>query len=132
LSPIWLKDADATRLLKIDIHPIGRTDLRVETSSGEIDTRFASQPERGTHDGGGAGDQDVPYQFGRLPSADAPYPFSTRQYIRLLIQRARFRSDELNHEDRDGVHLVLFLPDGVWLASSADLLIPGRAALADD
>ena len=43
----------------------------------------------GSHDGKGAGDRDVPYAFGRRPCAIAPYPFSTRQYARLLILRGR-------------------------------------------
>jgi hypothetical protein len=43
----------------------------------------------GTLDGSGAGDHDVTYTFGRRPRASAPYPFSTRQYARLLILRAR-------------------------------------------
>ena len=46
---------------------------------------------RGSRDGSGAGDHDVPYTFGRRPTAAAPFPFSTRQYARLLVLRARFR-----------------------------------------
>jgi hypothetical protein len=43
----------------------------------------------GTHDGTGAGDHDHPYRFGRRPRASATYPFSTRQYVRLLLLRSR-------------------------------------------
>ena len=42
-------------------------------------------------DGVGAGDHDLPYRFGRRPRASAPYPFSTRQYARLLVLRGRVR-----------------------------------------
>jgi hypothetical protein len=45
----------------------------------------------GSLDGTGAGDHDAPYRFGRRPSASAPYPFSTRQYARLLVLRGRVR-----------------------------------------
>jgi hypothetical protein len=41
----------------------------------------------GTKDGQGAGDHDQPYHFGRRPRAIAPWPFTERQYARLLILR---------------------------------------------
>jgi hypothetical protein len=44
-----------------------------------------------SHDGTGAGDHDVPYTFGRHPRTSAPYPFSTRQYARLLVLRSEVR-----------------------------------------
>jgi len=40
-------------------------------------------------DGPGAGDHDEPYRFGRRPRASAPFPFTERQYVRLLIFRSR-------------------------------------------
>jgi hypothetical protein len=43
----------------------------------------------GSHDGDGAGDHDQAYKFGRKPRAIAPYPFSTRQFIKLLVLRGR-------------------------------------------
>jgi len=43
----------------------------------------------GTLDGVGAGDHDQPYRLGRRPRVVAPYPFSTREYARLLILRSR-------------------------------------------
>jgi hypothetical protein len=46
----------------------------------------------GSKDGVGAGDHDRPYQFGRRPTSLAPYPFSTRQYVRLLLLRSRVRA----------------------------------------
>jgi hypothetical protein len=32
---------------------------------------------------------DEPYQFGRRPNTRAPYPFTERQFARLLILRSR-------------------------------------------
>ena len=43
----------------------------------------------GSLDGEGAGDHDVPFSFGRRPRTAAPYPFSTRQFARLLVLRSR-------------------------------------------
>ena len=43
----------------------------------------------GSLDSSGAGDHDEPYRFGRRPSARAPFPFTERQYARLLVFRSR-------------------------------------------
>jgi hypothetical protein len=43
----------------------------------------------GTHDGSGAGDCDLPYQFGRRPRTADPLPFTTRQFARLLVLRSQ-------------------------------------------
>jgi hypothetical protein len=45
----------------------------------------------GSLDGEGASDHDQPYRFGWRPRASAPYPFTTRQYARLLVLRSRLR-----------------------------------------
>ncbi len=58
----------------------------------------SAQPTSGSHDGLGAGDHDLPYRFGRRPRANAPYPFSTRQYARLLVLRSWVR-ETLGAED---------------------------------
>lgn len=67
-----------------------------------------SQPQSlpqttGTHagslDGDGAGDHDQAYKFGRKPRAVAPYPFSTRQFGRLLVLRGRIQDGLCNHDD---------------------------------
>jgi hypothetical protein len=47
---------------------------------------------RGTLDGSGAGDHDLPYRFGRKPTSRQPFPFSTHQYARLLILRSRVQA----------------------------------------
>lgn len=44
-------------------------------------------------DGSGAGDHDRPYLFGWRPRAEVPFPFSTRQYARLLVLRSRIREN---------------------------------------
>jgi hypothetical protein len=48
----------------------------------------------GTKDGETAADHDEPYRFGRRPNARSPYPFTERQYARLLILRSRIQSAE--------------------------------------
>jgi hypothetical protein len=54
----------------------------------------------GSLDGDGAGDHDQAYRFGWRPRASAPYPFNTRQFIRLLVMRSRFH-DHLGREGED-------------------------------
>jgi len=43
----------------------------------------------GSRDGTGSADHDLPYRFGWRPNAQTPFPFSTRQYARLLALRSR-------------------------------------------
>lgn len=51
---------------------------------------FANRgPASGSLDGDGAGDCDVPYRFGWRPRTSATFPFTTRQFARLLIMRSR-------------------------------------------
>jgi hypothetical protein len=52
-------------------------------------------------DGDGAGDHDEPFRFGRRPNVRWPYPFTERQYARLLILRGRVR-DSLACPECDG------------------------------
>jgi hypothetical protein len=61
-----------------------------------------SQPigtRAGTLDGGGAGDHDQPFRFGRVPTSLAPYPFSTRQFARLLVLRSRVGAGQAGPDD---------------------------------
>ena len=44
-----------------------------------------------SRDGVGAGDHDAPYVFGRVPRAAAPFPFSMREFARLMVIRSRYR-----------------------------------------
>jgi hypothetical protein len=53
----------------------------------------------GSLDGDGEGDHDEPYRFGWRPRASEPYPFSTRQYARLLAFRSRL--EERRHYQND-------------------------------
>jgi hypothetical protein len=53
----------------------------------------------GTLDGTGAGDHDLPYRLGRRPRTEAPYPFSTRQYARLLSLRSRVQAGLFGADD---------------------------------
>jgi hypothetical protein len=44
-------------------------------------------------------DHDQPYRFGRTPRAIAPYPFSTRQFARLLVLRGRIQAGQFAADD---------------------------------
>ena len=70
-------------------------DATNETSSGPNET----VPPNGSKDGDSAADHDEPYRFGRRPNTRAPYPFTERQYARLLILRGRLQALE-SAEDR--------------------------------
>jgi len=63
----------------------------------------------GTLDGSGAGDHDQPYQFGRRPNARAPFPFTERQYARLLVLRSRLQESPESH----GPARLTLLPGGL-------------------
>jgi hypothetical protein len=53
----------------------------------------------GSLDGDGAADNDQAYKFGRKPRAVAPYPFSTRQFMRLLVLRGRVQDGLVGADD---------------------------------
>jgi hypothetical protein len=59
----------------------------------------------GSFDGEGAGDHDQPYRFGWRPRASVPYPFSTRQYARLLVFRSRLQDHLTGNGEADGTSL---------------------------
>jgi len=62
---------------------------------------LSQTPERiGSLDGSGAADNDQPYRFGRRPNVEATYPFSARQYMRLLVLRGRFQDGLAGAGDR--------------------------------
>ncbi len=48
-------------------------------------------PSTGTKDGTGAADHDQPYRFGWKPRVGVTFPFSERQYARLLVLKSRFQ-----------------------------------------
>ena len=53
----------------------------------------------GTLDGSRAGDRDEPYVLGRRPHSDAPGAFTTRQYLRLLVERSRVDASLVGADD---------------------------------
>jgi hypothetical protein len=72
-----------------------------------------SQPidtQAGTLDGDGAADHDQPFRFGRLPASLAPYPFSTRQYARLLVLRSRVQAGLAGLGDAGAAHRLVLAP----------------------
>jgi hypothetical protein len=60
--------------------------------------------QAGTRDAAGAGDHDQPFRFGRLPTSLLPYPFSTRQFARLLVLRSRVEAGLAGVGDIGAVH----------------------------
>jgi len=48
---------------------------------------------------------DEPYQFGRRPNSRAPYPFTERQFARLLILRSRLDGTPTDADLPDLPHL---------------------------
>jgi hypothetical protein len=52
----------------------------------------------GTHDGDGAADHDMPYRFGRNPTTASPFPFSTREFARLLGLRSRIQAGAVSED----------------------------------
>jgi hypothetical protein len=61
-------------------------------------------PAVGTLDGNGASDRDQPYPLaGWRARAAAPYPFSTRQFARLLILRSRVSGGQYASDDLSAI-----------------------------
>ena len=58
-------------------------------------SRATNAPGQGSRDGSGAGDHDLPFQFGFRPSSGWTYPFTERQFARLLVLRGRIQDGEL-------------------------------------
>ena len=72
--------------------PIKRT-REIVMNTGSETTAPNGPITSGSLDGVGAGDHDIPYRFGRGPSASAPFPFTTREFARLLVLRGRLRDE---------------------------------------
>jgi len=60
-------------------------------------TSTETDPTSGTKDGSTASDNDQPYRFGLRPTAKAPFPFTERQFARLLILRGRMQDGALDN-----------------------------------
>ncbi len=59
-----------------------------------------SEGGAGSKDGRGASDNDQPYVFGHRPCAIAPWPFTERQFARLLNMRGRIEGRHLLRDRR--------------------------------
>jgi hypothetical protein len=66
----------------------------------------------GTKDGQGCADNDQPYRFGRRPTSAATFPFTSRQFARLLSLRGRVADGLTGTDDRE------------WTATRASLEKP--------
>jgi hypothetical protein len=54
-------------------------------------------PSRGDSRGGhGSANHDLPFEFGHLPRAIAPAPFTLHEYARLLVLRSRLSEQALH------------------------------------
>jgi hypothetical protein len=62
-------------------------------ATNPLSTADAQLVAPGSLDGQGAADHDQPYRFGHRPTTVWPYPFSERQFARLLILRSRVQAD---------------------------------------
>lgn len=62
--------------------------------------RTAGAAQLGSRDGVGSGDHDVPFSFGCRPSSGWTYPFTARQYSRLLVMRGRAQDGEFADDRR--------------------------------
>jgi hypothetical protein len=80
---------------------------------------FSATPDRsvatavvapGSKDGRGCGDHDQPYTFGRRPRAASHFPFTDRQFARLLALRGRVRDGAVGADDTDQAGLELSPP----------------------
>jgi hypothetical protein len=69
--------------------------------------------QSGSRDGTGAGDCDVPYRFGR-PQAAAPFPFSTRQFARLLVLRSQIEAGLIGTADLAPVAESVDVSTSAW------------------
>jgi hypothetical protein len=67
----------------------------------------------GSKDGRGCGDHDQAYTFGRRPRGVAPFPFTLRQYTRLLALRGCIGDGLLGSDDLDAAGLELNAPTDV-------------------
>src|SRR5438874_7427507 len=75
------------------------------------DTSEATPPSSGSKDGRGCADHDQPFTFGRRPRGVAPFPFTTRQYARLLALRGRITDGIVGADDIEASGLARHVPE---------------------
>ncbi|HEY8476052.1 MAG TPA: hypothetical protein VIN09_04225 [Chloroflexota bacterium] len=75
--------------------------------------------QRGTKDGHGAGDHDLPYEFGNRPTPEHPFPFTPTQLARLLILRGRLLDGEFQ-DDRQQRYWMIVRHGMVWIGRDDD------------
>ena len=62
-------------------------------------------PVPASRSGVGPGDHDVAYVFGRRPTTQRPFPFSTRELARLLVLRSRVEAGLVGADDGVSKHV---------------------------
>lgn len=85
---------------------------------------MAPQSGTGSKDGRGCADHDQPYTFGRRPRGIAPFPFTTRQYARLLALRGRIADGLVGADDVEASGLPRVVPSVEAELSSPRLCYP--------
>lgn len=66
-------------------------------ATNPVSSNHAGLASCGTKDGSTAADNDQPYRYGLRPTAKAPFPFTERQFARLLILRGRVQDTASRH-----------------------------------
>lgn len=79
----------ATKVVKCELHP---SPLAVKQT---VSTSNQNPQTPGTKDGAGYGDNDKPYTFGRRISVGCYFPFTEREFARLMLLRIRVQNGEL-------------------------------------
>ena len=78
----------------------------------------------GTKDGRGCSDHDQPYTFGRRPRSVAPFPFTPRQYARLLALRGRVADGLTGSDDSAHSGITLRTPSPIAGAEAPSTAAP--------
>jgi hypothetical protein len=76
-----------------------RQTKEIAMNTGSEITTAVSPIASGSRDGVGSGDHDAEYRFGRRPNAGAPFPFTTREFARLLVLRSRVHAGLCGTDD---------------------------------
>ena len=71
----------------------GRSRRSLMDATNPVSRSASDMANCGTKDGSTAADHDQPYRVGLRPTAKAPFPFTERQFARLLILRGRLNAE---------------------------------------